>query len=99
MSWRPLTLHNSRVTPPDRMVVVNHFLLVYRQRTGELLELLPFGEDRGGAMRARWDREISQSGHDGVEVVVLSAESEEALRRTHARYFNSVQELAKRAVG
>lgn len=40
--------------------------------------------------------EISYGVGPDLEVVLLGAESEEALRRTHARYFAEVAELAGR---
>ncbi len=71
-----------------------YFLLAYDQSTGDLLELKEFQEkDRHVAEKERFERELGEVG-DHVEVVLLGAESREALQRTHARYFKTVSELA-----
>ena len=71
-----------------------NFLLSYDRRSGDL-EIQEFrGEGgRASALRARLKAEGRVAGSDR-EVVVIAADSEEALRRTHARYFKSVTELA-----
>ena len=68
------------------------FLLVYDPKRGQLLETRPFdASERAQALgeRFRIERE-----HPGWEVVVLSARSEDDLRRTHRRYFSGVHEMA-----
>jgi hypothetical protein len=50
-----------------------------------LIELRPF-VDPDEALRERIKRELELRSPD-IEVVVLGAASEEALRNTHARYF------------
>jgi hypothetical protein len=74
---------------------MNYFLLVYDPRTGHLdLEEFEEGE-RERALDARFAKELAERGR-GREVVLLGAESLEALRRTHARYFESPAVLADR---
>jgi hypothetical protein len=73
----------------------HHFLIVYRRSTGELLEERELGEDRGLALRERFAREQAARGDADLEVVVLSALSRDALRRTHKRYFKNVEGLTK----
>ena len=46
------------------------------------------------ALAARFEAERELRDEPDVEIVVLSADSWDALRRTHARYFERVQELA-----
>ena len=76
-----------------------HFLLVYDQRDQRILELKEFGEDdRDIAMRAREEREEAELGNQHIEVVLFGAASEAALRRTHARYFQTVSEIASRGL-
>ena len=73
------------------------FLVVYNQSTGELVALRRFGsgpQERLEALEARLDAELQHQSQPEIEVVVLNAESEDALRRTHGRYFKSVHELA-----
>lgn len=72
-----------------------NFLVVYEQSSGKV-ELECFG-DRDEALRARWARELVEADRPGVEVVVLTAESEADLRRTHGRYFRGLSELVREA--
>jgi hypothetical protein len=76
---------------------MRHFLLVYDRRRGALLETRPF-DDRDAAFHARFEAERAHRTNPTIEVVVLSADSEEALRRTHARYFETVSEMAANAL-
>ncbi len=67
------------------------FLLEYNRHTGAL-QLTRF-EDAAEAMHMRMQREANVA--DEVEVVVLSSDSEESLRRTHSRYFQTVSEILR----
>ncbi|MFL6282410.1 MAG: hypothetical protein ACJ74Q_04515 [Pyrinomonadaceae bacterium] len=72
------------------------FLIQYDRSLGQVMALKAFSEsDRPAAEEARLEVEIRLN-HDGIdrEVVILEAESEEALRRTHRRYFENLSELA-----
>lgn len=73
------------------------FLLVYDRAEGRLLDQTEFS-DRAVAMRARFDHERIQRGNLNVEVVVLGAGSADVLRQTHARYYNTVSEIAGRGL-
>jgi hypothetical protein len=72
---------------------VNHFLLVFDRSEGRLLSVTPY-RDRSEALRARFQAEKLHRDNHAVEVVVLNAASEQALRRTHARYFETAGEIA-----
>jgi hypothetical protein len=72
-----------------------HFLLIYDRPAGRLLRQEQF-DTSAEAMQARFAAEREYAGQRRIEVVVLSADSEEALRRTHGRYFLSLSELADR---
>ena len=72
-----------------------HFLLVYRRSSGELVRQEVF-EDDSDALRARFAAEEEFKGQLDVEIVALNASSEEELRRTHARYFLRLEDLAAR---
>jgi len=75
---------------------VNYFLIVYDTAAGEILELKRFGElQRALALSKRFARELAERDKRNIEVVLLSAESEDELRRTHSRYFESSAELAE----
>ena len=73
---------------------MTQFLLVYRRSTGELLDCDDAGPDRAVAAARRTAREVKENGDADVEVVLLGAESREALVHTHARYFKSLSGLA-----
>jgi RAB protein geranylgeranyltransferase component A len=72
---------------------MTHFLLVYDRAEGRVLREEPFNNHRD-ALVARFEAERLHRGNDDIEVVVLSAESSEAIRKTHARYFQTIGEIA-----
>jgi len=75
---------------------MNYFLIVYDTAAGEILELKRFGVlQRALALSKRFARELAERDRRNIEVVLLSAESEDELRRTHSRYFESSAELAE----
>lgn len=74
---------------------VGHFLIVYDRNAGELLRQSRF-ETSADAMEARFVAEAEFRGRPEIEVVALVAESEDALRRTHARYFLDLAALGER---
>lgn len=72
------------------------FLIEYDRSRGEIITFEQFDDsERRVAEDARLELEIRLN-RDNVdhEVVLLEADSEEALRRTHRRYFESLAELA-----
>ena len=72
------------------------FLIEYDREKGKVVELSRFSEaDRQVANSARLNLELELN-RRGVahEVVLLEAEDEAALRRTHRRYFENLLELA-----
>ena len=73
------------------------FLIQYDRRSGQLVTFERFMKfERSEAEEARLAMEL-QLLAEGVEheVVMLEAASEEALRKTHRRYFESLETLAK----
>jgi hypothetical protein len=74
------------------------FLMQYDRRSGDL-EVTEFvGESaREEALAARVQAESTRASED-VEVVVLSADSLDELKRTHGRYFKSASELLREAI-
>jgi hypothetical protein len=72
-----------------------HFLIVYDRDAGELLRQTRF-QTSADAMQARFAAEMEFRGRPEIEVVALVAESEDALRRTHARYFLDLTALGER---
>ena len=73
---------------------MSYFLLIYDRAAGELRELQEYpDEDRDAALAARFARERQEQHHPNIEVMLLGAASEEALRKTHARYFRTARQL------
>jgi len=78
---------------------MNNYLLVYDRRSGALtVEEFAGPSGRAPALKARLQME-RQPGHEDTEVVVIAADSQDDLKRTHARYFGSVATLARSAGG
>ena len=73
------------------------FLIEYDRPTGLIVTYRKFevGErEKASNERLKIELTLNRSGTDH-EVVLLEAESEEALRRTHRRYFEDVSQIAK----
>jgi hypothetical protein len=71
------------------------FLVEYARDQGQLVTFKAFtNEDSTLAKNARLELELDLN-RRGLEheVVILEAENEQALRRTHRRYFESLTEL------
>jgi hypothetical protein len=71
------------------------FLIEYDRAGGEIVTFKPFDDsERQTAEDARLELELelSRLGTEH-EVVILEAATEEALRRTHRRYFENLSEL------
>ncbi len=77
------------------------FLIQYDRRAGQIVSLKSFTDDeRLLARKTRLDLEIElQRRSQNHEVVLLEAASEEALRKTHGRYFEDVEHLLALAMG
>ena len=72
------------------------FLIEYRRPTGTIVSFATFDDrERERAANARLELELrlNAQGLDH-EVVALEAASEQALRRTHRRYFEDVSKIA-----
>jgi hypothetical protein len=73
------------------------FLVEYDRKAGQLVSLSPYScADRHAAQEAHLCLELKLR-TDGVEheVVLLEAASEGALRKTHRRYFETLEALAE----
>ena len=71
------------------------FLIEYDRNQGEVITIQEF-DDSTKAQNARLEMELKLN-RLGIshEIVVLEAATEEALRRTHRRYFENLGELMK----
>jgi hypothetical protein len=76
---------------------VQHYLLIYDRRAGKIVRHERF-KASDAALAARFEAEREFREEPDLEIVVLGADSWEALRRTHSRYFERVQELARSAL-
>lgn len=76
---------------------MKHFLLVFDRTEGRLYRLAEFATS-SAALEARFEAERLHRGRPEVEVVVLTADSKADLKRTHARYFQNVGQLANRGL-
>lgn len=77
------------------------FLIEYDRPRGKLVTFDAFrNSERHKAEKARLDLDLDLN-RRGIshEVVLLEAASEDALRRTHRRYFESAREIATSATG
>lgn len=78
------------------------FLIEYERATG-IVALQRFDDSKADEAReARLNLELARSAENlSREIVILEADSEEQLRRTHSRYFESLHQLANpdRALG
>jgi hypothetical protein len=75
------------------------FLIEYDRQHGQIVNFTEFKDsERQQAEDTRLERELDLNRH-GIkyEVVILEAVSEEALRKTHRRYFENLSELAASA--
>lgn len=72
------------------------FLIEYDRERGRIVSIKSFADsngERAEESRLQLELELNLKGI-GNEVVLLEAASEEALRRTHRRYFEDLTELS-----
>lgn len=71
------------------------FLIRYNRKAGRIVARQVFDDrDLPLAQKARLELELELNDQGiGDEVVLLEAASEDAVRRTHRRYFENLQEL------
>ncbi|MBT2746588.1 MULTISPECIES: hypothetical protein [unclassified Lysobacter] len=71
------------------------FLIHYNRKLGALVSVATYQDsERLAASQAKMSLEVSLLGSNGAsEVVLLEAETEEDLRKTHGRYFKTLEEL------
>ena len=77
------------------------FLIEYDREQGRIVKLEAFnGSDRNRAEEVRLNLELAlrSKGIDN-EVILLDAANEEAVRRTHRRYFEDLHQLASPSPG
>jgi hypothetical protein len=77
------------------------FLIEYDRQTGKILAQASFSDSlRAEAESSRLALELRNLGKGlNHEIVLLDASSEDSLRLTHRRYFESLEELAQPPLG
>lgn len=76
---------------------MTHYLIVFDRALGQVLRNDPY-TDRHEALRERFKAERAHLGDDDIEIVVLAADSPDALIKTHARYFKPLKGLLQGAL-
>lgn len=75
------------------VAVVRNLVVVYDRRLSALLSLDDF-DTRAEALARRGALDVAHQADDDIEIVVLSAVDEKALRVSHARYFETIAQLS-----
>jgi hypothetical protein len=67
---------------------MRYFLIVYDRKARQIIDFREYeSADRDAALADLFEREIRERLQPDLEVVLLTAESQDALRHTHRRYF------------
>jgi hypothetical protein len=74
-----------------------HYLVIYDRRAGKIIRHHQYADPQI-ALTARFAAEREFREQQEIEIVVLGADSWDALKLTHSRYFKPVQELADAAL-
>jgi hypothetical protein len=74
-----------------------HYLLIYDRAAGALLLQRPY-ETSAEALAARFEAEAEYGVQPNIEILAISAASEDELKKSHGRYFLSSEELGERLV-
>lgn len=74
-----------------------HYLLIYDRAAGQLIRKEQFATD-AEALAARFAAETEYGVQPNIEILAISAASEEDLRKSHGRYFLNSEELGERLV-
>jgi hypothetical protein len=69
-------------------VALLHFLLIYDHQQQRLLEALELGTRGADAARAYSRYEEKYRDSEGIEIVLVGADSLETIRTTHSHYFD-----------
>lgn len=67
---------------------IQHFLVIYEIPTGEA-RVQAFGTDYEAAVQAYGEAEETARDRDDLDIVLLSADSIETVKRTHSSYFRT----------
>ncbi len=77
-----------------------HFIIVYDRPKMSRIAFESFADTaKGIAISRKLQFEQEYANREDVEVAFFESASEAMLRRTHSRYFNSIEELAANVAG
>lgn len=66
---------------------IQHFLVIYDVRAAKV-SVKPYGTDYDAAIKAYADAEDAARDRGDLDIVLLSADSLETIKRTHSSYFD-----------
>jgi hypothetical protein len=73
---------------------MHQFLIVYERAAGRIVRLQEFDEaERDDALAQMFRYEREHLGNPDIEIALLGAESLDVIKRTHGRYFKSLEEV------
>ena len=78
---------------------VQHFLLVFDHRRGELVDELHFGHDSKSALAAYSKAEDEHRGDPMMEIVLIGSDSIETVKVTLANYYGGIEAASKYLIG
>jgi hypothetical protein len=81
----PVNESRSALNTLSTIVQFMYYLIKFRRSRQELINLTTFDSQQSGVSEMRTAERANHD--DDVEIVPLSAESEDSLRRTHSHYF------------
>jgi len=70
---------------------LRHFLLIYDHAQQKLLEARDLGPKGDAAARTYSEVEETYKDRDGIEIVLVGADSLTTIQRTHAHYFDNAE--------
>ena len=78
---------------------IQHFLLVFDQRQGRLVEVKDFGFDGDRAVAAYSAKEEEYADQAHIEVVLIGSDSLETVKLTHPNYFDCAAAVSRFLAG
>jgi hypothetical protein len=76
------------------MSEIKHFLVIYDVTAGQA-KVTPYAENYDAAIAAYEDAEEENRNRSDVDIVLLSADSLETIKRTHSSYFETEESFER----
>jgi hypothetical protein len=77
---------------------LHHFLIIYDASRQELIEASDLGHDLDAAVATYTLTEREYDDRNGIEIVLIGADSLETVQQTHSHYFAAVDDFFSRVV-